>query len=201
METDDRETGDARDREDMARLASGHDAALNDLMARHAPRLFNYLLRQLQSEGDAEDAAQEAFVRVFQHRSSFDPQHRFTTWLYTIATNLARSRQRHRARHPAISLETSGDPADGELKDRVASAHPGPAEQMEAAERAATVRRAVAQLPAELREPLILAEYEDLSHQEIGEILSCSAKAVEMRVYRARQQLRKELASLLSESA
>ena len=197
METDDRIQADALDRADMARLAAGHDSALNDLMTRHAPRLFNYLLRQLHNEADAEDAAQESFVRVFQHRHTYDPRHRFTPWLYTIATNLARSRQRHHARHPAISLESSGDPADGELKDRVASPRPGPAEQMETAERAATVRHAVAQLPAELREPLLLAEYEELSHQEIGAILGCSPKAVEMRVYRARQQLRKDLASLL----
>ncbi len=197
METENQVNTDALDRADMARLAAGHDAALNDLMARHAPRLFNYLLRQLYNEGDAEDAAQESFVRVFQHRHKYDPQHRFGTWLYTIATNLARSRQRHRMRHPAVSLEATSGEAEGELKDRVASAQPGPAEQMESSERATTVSRAVAQLPEDLREPLILAEYEELSHLEIGEILGCSAKAVEMRVYRARQQLRKSLASLL----
>jgi len=196
METE-AENTDSLDRDDMARLAAGHDAALNDLMGRHAPRLFNYLLRQLRNEGDAEDAAQETFVRVFQHRDKFDPHHRFATWLYTIATNLARDRQRHRARHPAVSLETENEETGGELQDRVASPLPGPGDQMEAAERAETVRRAVAQLPDDLREPLILAEYEELSHLEIGEILGCSAKAVEMRVYRARQQLRTQLAKLL----
>jgi RNA polymerase sigma-70 factor (ECF subfamily) len=196
METE-AENTDSLDRDDMARLAAGHDAALNDLMGRHAPRLFNYLLRQLRNEGDAEDAAQETFVRVFQHRDKFDPHHRFATWLYTIATNLARDRQRHRARHPAVSLETENEETGGELQDRVASPLPGPGDQMEAAERAETVRRAVAQLPDDLREPLILAEYEELSHLEIGEILGCSAKAVEMRVYRARQQLRAQLAKLL----
>jgi len=191
------EQADTLDRADMARLAAGHDSALNDLMNRHAPRLFNYLLRQLHNKADAEDAAQESFVRVFQNRHTFDPARRFTTWLYTIATNLARDKQRHRARHPAVSLETTGDDGTGELQDRVASKLPGPAEQMDSAERAATIRRAVAELPAELREPFLLAEYDDLSHQAVGEILRCSAKAVEMRVYRARQQLRARLAPLL----
>jgi RNA polymerase sigma-70 factor (ECF subfamily) len=196
METDPDNT-DALDAADMSRLAAGHDAALNDLMSRHAPRLFNYLLRQLHNEGDAEDAAQESFVRVFQHRHKFDSRHRFTPWLYTIATHLARDRQRHHARHPAVSLEAENEATGGELKDQVASSLPGPAEQMESSERAAVVRLALAQLPDDLREPLLLSEYEALSHQEIGDILSCSAKAVEMRLYRGRQQLRLLLAKLL----
>jgi RNA polymerase sigma-70 factor (ECF subfamily) len=197
METDLPENTDALDRADMARLVGGHDAALNDLMARHAPRLFHYLLRQLHNESDAEDAAQESFVRVFQHRDKFDPRHRFSTWLFTIATHLARDRQRQRQRHPAVSLETENEPGTGELKDRVPSVAPGPDEQMVSGERAETIRRAVALLPEDLREPLILAEYEELSHAEIGQILACSPKAVEMRVYRARQQLRLALAQLL----
>src|SRR5258708_6167773 len=82
------EPGDERDRQDMERLCAGHDAALNDLMERHGTRLFHYLIRQLQDESEAEDFAQETFVRVFQNRQKFDPQYRFSTWLYTIATNL-----------------------------------------------------------------------------------------------------------------
>jgi len=150
----------------------------------------------LPNGGDAEDAAQESFVRVFQHRHKYDPQRRFTTWLYTIATHLARDRQRHHYRHPGISLETETEEGEGGLKDRLASPLPGPDQVLDAAERGATVRRAVAQLPDDLREPLILSAYEELSHQEIGDILNCSAKAVEMRVYRARQLLRTTLASL-----
>ncbi len=197
METDPLDQPDAQDRTDMARLVAGYDAALNDLMERHGPRLFNYLLRQLHDEGEAEDAAQESFVRVFQHRAKYDPQYRFATWLYTIATNLARNRQRHQARHPEISLQTEDATGKGTLQDHFASPLPGPNEHMAAAERAATVRRAVAQLPEDLRAPLILAEYEELSHLEIGQILGCSPKAVEMRIYRARQQLRVALVKWL----
>jgi RNA polymerase sigma-70 factor (ECF subfamily) len=191
MET---EPHDALDRQDMARLASGHDAALNDLMARHAPRLFGYLLRQLQDEAGAEDMAQETFVRVFQNRHKFDPQHRFSTWLYTIATNLARSHHRWQSRHPQISLEAENQFADGGLKDRLPAAQSNPAESLDAAERADAVREAVAALPEELRAPLVLAEYEDRSQKEIAVILNCTPKAVEMRIYHARQQLRESLA-------
>jgi len=192
MET---EPHDALDRQDMARLASGHDAALNDLMARHGPRLFGYLLRQLQDESGAEDVAQETFVRVFQHRHKFDPQHRFTTWLYTIATNLARSHHRWQSRHPQVSLEAESQVGDGGLKDRLPAVQSNPAENLEAAERAAAVRAAVATLPEELRAPLILAEYEEQSQKEIAVILDCTPKAVEMRIYHARRQLRERLAN------
>lgn len=88
---------DERDLQEMAHLASGHDAALSELMERHGLRLFHHRLRQLQNEEDAADLAQEAFVRVYQHRARFDGRQKFTTWLYAIATNLVRDRFRWRA--------------------------------------------------------------------------------------------------------
>src|SRR5437763_15117846 len=94
-----------QDSDDMARLAAGHEAALNDLMSRHAERLFNYLLRVLQNETEAADVAQEAFVRVYLNRAKFRTRSKFSTWLYAIATNLARDLQRRRLRHPNISLD------------------------------------------------------------------------------------------------
>jgi len=193
----DTENNDALDRQDMARLVSGHDPALNDLMERHGPRLFNYLLRQLRDESEAEDAAQESFVRVFQNRHKYNPQYRFATWLYTIATNLARTQQRRQARHPHVSLEAESEFAEGGLKDRLPAGVPDPAENLEANELASAVRDAIAALPEELRTPIILAQYEELSQREMAAILDCSPKAVEMRIYHARQQLRQSLAKLL----
>jgi RNA polymerase sigma-70 factor (ECF subfamily) len=96
---------DERDRADMIRLAAGHDATLNDLMERHAGKLFHYLVRSLQDDEDAADLAQETFIRVFQNRARFNPKQRFSTWLYAIATNLMKDRYRHRARHPQVSLD------------------------------------------------------------------------------------------------
>ena len=188
---------DEQDAQDMARLAAGHDAALNELMARHAEKLFHYLIRSLQDEGDAADLAQEAFVRVYQHRARFDSRQKFTTWLYAIASNLVRDRFRWRARHPQVSLEGESAEGGSGLHEVLPENRPSPREALEAEERAAVVRRAVAALPEELRLPLILAEYEERSQAEIGQILNCSVKAVEMRLYRARQQLRSSLSRLL----
>jgi RNA polymerase sigma-70 factor (ECF subfamily) len=181
----------------MERLASGHEAALNGIMERHAGKLFNYLFRCLQNEEDAGDAAQETFVRVYQNRKKFDPDQKFSTWLYTIATNLIKDRYRHRSRHPQVSLdaenETSGNPSE-----TISETMPGPSETLQAKERDAAVRGAVGSLPEELRTPLILSEYEELSHAEIGKVLNCSPKAVETRIYRARKQLRLQLGKMLA---
>ena len=188
---------DEQDRSDMAQLAAGHDAALNRLMDRHAERLFHYLLRLLQNETEAGDLAQESFVRVYQHRTRYKSAHKFSTWLYTIATNLARDLQRHRARHPQVSLEAEQRETGQDFREILPDAEPDPGATLESAERAEAVRRAVAKLPEELRLPLVLSEYEDKSHAEIAAILDCSAKAVEMRLYRARQQLRTGLEKVL----
>ena len=186
------------DKADMERLASGHDAALNELMERHAPKLFNYLVRCLQDEEDANDTTQETFVRVYQNRMKFDPQQKFSTWLYAIATNLVKDRYRYRARHPRVSLDAESQETGKAFRESLVAQAPSPDKTLEADERAEKVRQAVAALPEELRVPLILATYEDRSHEEIGNILRCSAKAVETRIYRARQQLRTSLAGLFS---
>jgi RNA polymerase sigma-70 factor (ECF subfamily) len=190
-------TDDALDQTDMERLRAGHDAALNELMERHAGKLFNYLIRCLQNEEDAADVAQETFVRVYQHRAKFDRNQQFSTWLYSIATNLVKDRYRYRTRHPQVSLDAEIEATGSDFRESLPAQQPTPGETLAAAERAEMVRRAVAALPDELRTPLILSEYDDLPHSEIGQILGCTSKAVETRLYRARQQLRVSLSKLL----
>lgn len=185
---------DDADRQDMARLAAGHDASLNELMDRHGERLFHYLLRLLRNESDAADMAQESFVRVYQHRAEFDGERRFSTWLYTIATNLARDRHRWRDRHPEVSLENENAETGHSLREHIPEPNADPSESLVVKERGDLVRQAVSTLPEDLRVPLVLSAYEEQSHAEIGTVLGCTAKAVEMKLYRARQELRKRLA-------
>ena len=188
---------DELDAADMQRLVVGHDAALNELMARHGEKLFHFLIRGLQNEDEAADLAQEAFVRVYQHRAKFDAGQKFSTWLYTIAANLVKDRYRWRSRHPQVSLDVENEPSGDSLRERLPAPGPTPSDCLQADERADAVRRAVAALPEDLRTPLILAEYEERSHAEIGAILGCTVKAVETRIYRARQQLRVSLGHVL----
>jgi RNA polymerase sigma-70 factor (ECF subfamily) len=178
---------------DMQRLAGGHDAALNDLMARHARPVFQFLCRMLGNEDDANDLAQETFVRVYQHRTSFKPGARFTTWLYTIAANLARNHHRWRARHPNVSLDAESDTTGESIGDLLPASNPAPDSAAVATERAAAVRAAVASLPAEMREVIILCEWQDLSSAEAAAILETTPKAIDNRLYRARNLLRDRL--------
>jgi RNA polymerase sigma-70 factor, ECF subfamily len=189
---------DEQDVEDMRRLAAGQDAALNDLMTRHTEKLFHYLVRCLQSEDDAADLAQETFAKLYQSRGRFDATVKFSTWLYAIASNLVKDRYRWRSRHPQVSLDAESEQSGMSLRESLPGGDPSPHEAVQVEERADAVRRAIAALPEELRTPLILAEYEEQSQAEIGAMLGCTAKAVETRIYRARQQLRLSLGKWLN---
>ncbi|MBU6408938.1 MAG: sigma-70 family RNA polymerase sigma factor, partial [Verrucomicrobia bacterium] len=162
-------------------------------------KLFHYLARSLQSDEEAEDLAQETFARVYQNRARFDPQRKFCTWLYTIASNLIRNCYRWRRRHPRVSLDTTDEETGTSLLDHLADDNDTPGERFQSVERAEVVRRAVAALPEELRQPLILAEWEEKPQAEIAVMLDCSVKAVETRIYRARKRLREMLKPRLLE--
>jgi RNA polymerase sigma-70 factor, ECF subfamily len=184
------------DRQAMVRLAGGHDSALDELMDRHAEQLFHFLIRALQDESDAADLAQETFVRIYRNRASYDPGQKFTTWMYAIASNLVRDRYRWRSRHPEVSIEAENDQTEASLKESLPAAGLAPDQNVLTLESVAVVRKAIAALPEELRQPLILAAYEELPQLEIAKILKCSVKAVETRIYRARKQLRTALGQL-----
>jgi len=189
----------AKDAAAMKQLMGGDDSALNELMNRHADRLFHYLLRSLQNEEDAADLAQETFVRVYQNRDRFDPQQNFSTWLYAIASNLVRNRYRWRSRHPQVALDALDEAGGADRSTFLKDGHASPAEELQTDELAGTIRKAVAELPEDLRLVIILSEYEDRSNAEIAQILHCTSKAVEMRLYRARHQLRQKLEAVKEE--
>lgn len=187
---------DELDRRSMQRLAAGDDAALNELMERHGPAVYRLLLGLLQNPEDALDLAQETFVRLYRARARFRRTDRLVPWLYTIATNLARNRLRWRQRHPTISWESLA----GEYRADPVPATPStpqtassPADQLMTEERLEAVRRAVAELPASLREVVVLCEWEGLSQAEAATVLGTTVKGVESRLYRARQILRARL--------
>jgi RNA polymerase sigma-70 factor, ECF subfamily len=174
----------------MGALAHGDDHALDALMDRWQVPLRGFLYRRIQNEQDAMDLAQETFVRIYTHRARFRVGARFSTWMFQIALNLARSRARWHRRRPTVSLDAvfvdggpAPEPADGAT----------PADRLSQAEKIAAVRGAIAGLPDELRDIVILSESGERSHAEIAEILSTTAKAIESRLYRARQRLRKAL--------
>jgi len=182
-----------QDREDMAELAKGKDLALNGLMDRHGERLWHFLTRILRDEHEAMDLTQETFVRVYRNCAKFNLGSKFTTWLYSIASNLAKDRLRWGKRRLIISKPwLQKRDQDAQLVD-VAETSPSPSEQTSLNEEAGLVKKAVKDLSEDLRIPLVLSVYEKRSYAEIGEILGCSEKAVEMKIYRARKLLKSDL--------
>jgi len=180
----------------MRRVKAGEEAALGALMAEWEVAVKRLVARLVHNASEAEEIAQETFVRVWLQRGRFRDEAAFRPWLFAIAVNLARNRLRWWRRRPAVSLEDwmEGDSVD----DRSGSDRPG--REMERLERAEAIRAAVAALPGELRETLALFQYEELSHQEIAEALGCTPKAVETRLYRARARLREMLKGILNDT-
>ena len=188
---------DARDRADMEKLQAGHDAALDDLMERHATPVFHFLCRMVGNEDDANDLAQETFVRVFKSAKGFRANEKFSAWLFTIAANLARNHFRWRARHPNVSLDAENPETEQSIGTMLPANSPMPNETALAEERAGAVRAAVKNLPEDLREAIVLCEWQELSLVEAATILAATPKAVESRLYRARGLLRERLKSWL----
>ncbi len=184
------ENSEEADREAMRRLSSGDDLALNELMERWKQPLINYLFRHLGHEHEAVDLAQETFVRIYENRLRYRADGKFSSWLFTIATNLYRNHVRWKSRHPTVSLsEPSATDQGLQIPDSSLTSE----ETVLKKERHREVWHALQELPSDLKTSLILFEFEDKSHQEIAQILSCTKKAVETRIYRARKILQEKL--------
>jgi RNA polymerase sigma-70 factor (ECF subfamily) len=178
------ENSEEADQAAMARLCAGDDLALNEIMERWKRPLISYLYRWIGHEHEAADLAQETFVRIYEKRLVYRPEGKFSSWLWTIATNLGRNQKRWHARHPQVSLEDAPDfPAGAATPDQSSMK----------AELARRLQAGVQELPSDLRTAFLLFEYEEQSYEDIAAITGCSRKAVETRLYRARHLLREKL--------
>jgi RNA polymerase sigma-70 factor (ECF subfamily) len=172
----------------MRRLQGGADDALAELMHRWELPIKRFIFRVVGNAAEADDLAQEVFVRVYAKRATYRPGAKFSTWCFSIAANQARNRLRWWRRHPALSLNAWVE-AGGETADESAAGTAAP-HAVERHERISAIQSAVAALAVDLRTALVLFEYEGQSMEEIALALHCSPKAVENRLYRARQQLK-----------
>ncbi len=162
----------------------GDMAAFEWLVKRHEERLFGFCTRWLHSNEDAREVCQDAFVRAWQALPEFEGRARFSTWLYQIALNLCRDRAKSRATRQSESTITL---------DEVEAPPPCPRNtpdtSAELQSELQKLERGLAQLPEKLRAALVLTTMEDLSHEECAQVLGCSVRGIEGRVYRARQML------------
>ncbi len=171
----------------MRRVQTGDEPALGALMQRWERPVKAVIGRLVLNAREADDLAQETFVRVWQQREKFNPAAEFRPWIFAIAVNLARNRLRWWRSRPEVSLDEWTD-----WGSQTATA----ATAAERAEQADAVRAAIAALPVDLREAIVLFEYEQLSHAEIAAVVGATRKAVENRIHRARKRLRHSLADM-----
>lgn len=184
------------DHELLKRVASGDDEAFRILFERHHRLVYSVIYRHLGKQSSAEDLVQEAFLRVYRHAAKWEPTAKFSTWLYTVASNLCLNYKRDRARDKLRLV--SGDEEDNPL-ERLAAAEEPDVDAMDAEERSAMVRAAIAELPENQRMALILSRYENKPYEGIAEILGTTVAAVKSLNSRARATLREKLSKLLGE--
>lgn len=176
------------DSELIACARQGDRQAFGALVTRYQDRVVGMLYHMSGDAHLAEDAAQEAFIRVWLNLNNYKPQHSFRSWLYRIAANAALDSLR-RERAPLVLDEAL-----------LADPQAGPELTVEARQKALAIRRAIAHLSPALRLVLVLREYQQLSYQEIAEALDIPTGTVMSRLNSARSQLRQELLVLLEEA-
>lgn len=175
----------------LAALKNGEFAAFSALVDRHQRSLINFFFHLCWDRQTSEDCAQEVFLRVYSHLDTYEPQAKFTTFLFRIARNLWIDRARSAAVHgrPA-SLDSRPDGEGRSLGERVASESPEPSEILAREEQQAALRRAIDQLPEEQKAVVILSEIEGMKYQEIGAILDVPVGTVKSRMHTAMERLR-----------
>lgn len=183
--------GELSDEDLMLRVQENDHAAFGKIVQRWNVPVKRFLFRMVGNSGETDDLAQEVFVRVYLKRASYRPVAKFSTWCFSIAANLATDRLRWWRRRPVSSLDAWWD-AGGDTADESAGGAQG-GDAVVRQERIAAVRTAVAALPVDLRMALTLFEYEEQSMADIADALGCTEKAVENRLYRARQRLKRSL--------
>lgn len=180
----------------MLRVKEGDLSAFEELVEIHQHSVIGTVAKMLGSPNDAEDIAQQVFVRVWKSAPRYEPQAKFTTWLFTITRNLVFNEMRRRQRKPAFSMEEREEEFHNGIPDETAR---GPDEAALQAEMMAAIDKAIQSLPEKQRLAVILRRYEDMPYEDIGEILKLSLPAVKSLLFRARTQLKESLREYLED--
>lgn len=185
----------------MLRVRDRDDAsAFGELVDQYRLRLVGILQHLLGNAEEAEDLAQEVFLRVFRIRKRYHPRAKFSTWLFTIANNLALNALRSRRRKPTVPLlvQDSGPLGAQPEAQLVRDTGPAPTHRLQHQELADVIQTALAGLNERQRMAVVLNKFEDLSYAEIAEVMGLTTKAVKSLLSRARCRLRDALTAYLS---
>lgn len=180
----------------MQRIAQGDMHAFEQLIEAHQARVVGTVAKILGDETDAEDIAQQVFIRIWKSAARYQPTAKFTTWLFKITRNLVFNELRRRKRHPAQPLEHEQEEHHFQAADTSSMA---PDASMLDAELQQAIQAAIDSLPETQRLAIVLRRYEDMPYEEIGEVLSLSVPAVKSVLFRARAELKEKLRKYLQE--
>jgi RNA polymerase sigma-70 factor, ECF subfamily len=186
----------------MMRVREGDLEAFEALVEKFKQPVYNLVCRTLHDPTEAEDVSQNVFVQVYKSAARYRVTARFSTWLFTIARNLCLNELRRRSRHPADSLEQAGSPEEnpaGWQFEDVKAIHP--TDLVLRGELEAKVQEAIDALPEKQRIALLLCREEELSYEDIGEVLGCSLSATKSLIHRARETLKSQLKPYLESGA
>lgn len=176
----------------------GDTTAFDELVRRHKDRIYNVVFRFLGNREDALDVCQEVFVRAYRSLDGFHGRAKVYTWLYSIAANLARNRLRdtsRKGRNQGTSLDALQERAPNAVPDPGASANT-PRDVAQGHELEAVLQECLEELPDHYRMAFVLRTFEDLSYEEIAEVMGCPAGTVKSRLNQARRILRDRLTEL-----
>jgi len=181
----------------MARCGRGDKHAFEILVRRHQRSVLNFIYRFIGDRIEAEDLAQEVFLRAWQSAATYKPTAKFTTWIYRIATNLCINKQKHdRIRSLFMMSPSRKEEEANEFSAGHSEKYPSPENLLLAAERKRQILDALRCLPNNQRVALILKKYEGLTYKEIAGIIGCSVSAVDSLMVRAKKNLSRKLISL-----
>ncbi|PZR72069.1 MAG: RNA polymerase subunit sigma-24 [Chthoniobacterales bacterium] len=192
----DRSHEEAEDIRLMQLVSAGETRAFERLIERHQRLVVGTVARMLGNNSDTEDIAQQVFVRVWKNARRYVPKAKFTTWLLTITRNLVFNELRRRSRHPQVPLQPEPGEEERPLRDEHALT---PDASLLEQELQQAIDAAIARLPETQRMAVILRRYEELSYEQIAEILDQSVSAVKSLLFRARTELRTSLSRYLAE--
>ena len=182
------------DAELMLRVKDGDGASFALLLEKHRAAVIHFLFRMVQNRAIAEELAQEAFLRVYRSRGTYEPTAKFTTWLFRIATHLALNWLRDGKNERTVEQLDEGNP---EMPSRqISDQRPTVEQDLLYQAKLEEIRRAIAGLPDKQRAAVLMHKYEEMEYSQIATVLGCSESAVKSLLFRAYETLRGRLAHM-----
>lgn len=192
---------DLRDEDLIALVQQGQKRAYDELVRRFKGRLYSFILRMVGDPNEAEELAQETLIRAYIHADKYREIAKFSTWLYTIATNLVRNQVRKRKRQPFMLTLDPAPEDDDRIPLDPADPHADPTQELEGGELGLLIAEATRQIPEKYRIPFLLREVEELSYEEIQQVTGLKLGTVRSRINRARNRFRANIKPLLKNEA